>query len=554
MIQYQQTTNKDFSTQEPVEEPIIGYQPRFRPKEPEVEETTVTETTPEAKPVSQEQPQGEETTQKSISIKSKRYTDRNEFVKDLTEAYTKALKARGIDTAYAKMLVAQDALESGWGKHYAGNYNFGNIIIPAGSTESYTEGRDHDAQGNIITQKFRNYSSLDEWVNAKIDLLSKNRYQAFTGDSSPSAFYDRIKRGGYAVDKEYVDKMLRVYNSPILAKRGTKIPSKFDKLIDKIGFAKNGIKLPKFQQGKDFNISLNYKDYHKKPDNYKSVTVKTIGPYDWHPNEEKIDQSTLPQSLRIGSPYVLTEDSFNEDLSNRNDALTNTYFTDNRFGEKKIINNPKQAIIEGAKRYIDKKSSPFINYVINDAKSKGPVKLTAKNTDISKFLEGRTIDRAVLEKIKEVAENRNIDPYDILAHMLIEGERNIGVGSYYNTHDVITRQFGNKFSPIRKMDLNTFKTHIGLDPNKKYKQEVIQNQLDKFMDAFNKKAASVIVPKDYIDAVAVRIATAGRDFNPAQKGWTNPETRQTVKNSYVDMIDSAIDSLKSTYPTFDDIK
>lgn len=113
MIQYQQTTNKDFSTQEPVEEPIIGYQPRFRPKEPEVEETTVTETTPEAKPVSQEQPQGEETTQKSISIKSKRYTDRNEFVKDLTEAYTKALKARGIDTVYAKMLVAQDALESG---------------------------------------------------------------------------------------------------------------------------------------------------------------------------------------------------------------------------------------------------------------------------------------------------------------------------------------------------------------------------------------------------------------------------------------------------------
>lgn len=259
MIQYQQTINKDFSTQEPVEEPIIGYQPRFRPKEPEVEETPVTAEKPvvetteivvENKPVSQEQPQGEETAQKSTSTKSKKYTDRNEFVKDLTEAYTKALKARGIDTTYAKMLVAQDALESGWGKHYAGNYNFGNIIIPAGSTESYTEGRDHDAQGNIITQKFRNYSSLDEWVNAKIDLLSKNRYQAFTGDSSPSAFYDRIKRGGYAVDKEYVDKMLRVYNSPIFAKKGTKIPSRFDKLVERINFAKLGTKLPKFQQGK----------------------------------------------------------------------------------------------------------------------------------------------------------------------------------------------------------------------------------------------------------------------------------------------------------------
>ena len=126
MIQYQQTINKDFSTQEPVEEPIIGYQPRFRPKEPEAEETSVTteqpvekpvvettETVVENEPVSQEQPQGEETAQKSTSTKSKKYTDRNEFVKDLTEAYTKALKARGIDTTYAKMLVAQDALESG---------------------------------------------------------------------------------------------------------------------------------------------------------------------------------------------------------------------------------------------------------------------------------------------------------------------------------------------------------------------------------------------------------------------------------------------------------
>lgn len=113
MIQYQQIINKDFSTQEPVEEPIIGYQPRFRPKESEVEEKSVTtESVVENEPVSQEQPPGEETAQKSTSTKSKKYTDRNEFVKDLTEAYTKALKARGIDTAYAKMLVAQDALES----------------------------------------------------------------------------------------------------------------------------------------------------------------------------------------------------------------------------------------------------------------------------------------------------------------------------------------------------------------------------------------------------------------------------------------------------------
>ena len=32
--------------------------------------------------------------------------------------------------------------------------------------------------------------------------------------------------------------MLRVYNSPIFAKKGTKIPSRFDKLVERINFAK----------------------------------------------------------------------------------------------------------------------------------------------------------------------------------------------------------------------------------------------------------------------------------------------------------------------------
>lgn len=52
--------------------------------------------------------------QKSNPVKSegKIYTNKQEFVKDMTAAYTKALAARGISTDYAKMLVAQDAIES----------------------------------------------------------------------------------------------------------------------------------------------------------------------------------------------------------------------------------------------------------------------------------------------------------------------------------------------------------------------------------------------------------------------------------------------------------
>ena len=40
------------------------------------------------------------------------YTNPQDFVKDMTDAYIKVLTAKGISTDYAKMLVAQDALES----------------------------------------------------------------------------------------------------------------------------------------------------------------------------------------------------------------------------------------------------------------------------------------------------------------------------------------------------------------------------------------------------------------------------------------------------------
>lgn len=65
--------------------------------------------TVQAKPVSEQQMH----TQEAVESKNgKIYTNQRDFVEDMTAAYTKALAARGISTDYAKMLVAQDALES----------------------------------------------------------------------------------------------------------------------------------------------------------------------------------------------------------------------------------------------------------------------------------------------------------------------------------------------------------------------------------------------------------------------------------------------------------
>ena len=205
---------------------ISGYQPRLRKRN---EEEPVQETV-QAKSVSEQQTYTQETTE---SKNGKIYTNPQDFVKDMTEAYTKALTARGISTDYAKMLVAQDALESNWGKSsLAKDFNFGGIKAVRGTPFVEKETKEYDSKKGMYRTKsrFRKFNSLDDYVNYKIDLLSRKRYQAFTGN--PSQFYSRIKAGGYATDPNYVEKLINVYNSSILSvKQGGNIPSRIDILV-----------------------------------------------------------------------------------------------------------------------------------------------------------------------------------------------------------------------------------------------------------------------------------------------------------------------------------
>lgn len=238
---------------------ISGYQPRLRNRIVSTQESnsdTITDSnqdtwskqtthikpvqeTVQAKTVSEQIPQDtteseqQTHTKKTESKNGKIYTNPQDFVKDMTEAYTKALTARGISTDYARMLVAQDALESNWGKSsLAKDFNFGGIKAVKGAPFVEKETKEYDSKKGMhkTKSKFRKFNSLDDYVNYKIDLLSGKRYQAFTGD--PSQFYSRVKAGGYATDPNYVEKLINVYNSSILsAKQGGNIPSRIDVLV-----------------------------------------------------------------------------------------------------------------------------------------------------------------------------------------------------------------------------------------------------------------------------------------------------------------------------------
>lgn len=188
--------------------------------------------TVQAKPVSEQQMH----TQEAVESKNgKIYTNQRDFVEDMTAAYTKALAARGISTDYAKMLVAQDALESNWGKSsLVKDFNFGGIKAVNGTPFVEKETKEYSAGKGMhkTKSKFRKFNSLDEYVNYKISLLSGKRYQAFIGD--PTQFYHRIKAGGYATDPNYVAKLTNIYNNSIFsAKQGGNIPSRIDTLVEK---------------------------------------------------------------------------------------------------------------------------------------------------------------------------------------------------------------------------------------------------------------------------------------------------------------------------------
>ena len=177
-------------------------------EEPVVEEKVNTEPLPTSK---EETPVVENKESAPINIKSK-----DEFIKTMTPAFENALKARGLDTKYAKYLVAQSALESNWGKSQSGKFNFGGIK-GKGTTRRTREVV--NGKSIYINDSFRDFKDIDDYANYHVSLLNNKRYNAFTGD-----FIDRVVKGGYATDPNYKRALSNVYNQIAKAQVGMKIP------------------------------------------------------------------------------------------------------------------------------------------------------------------------------------------------------------------------------------------------------------------------------------------------------------------------------------------
>lgn len=147
----------------------------------------------------------------------------SEFVNRVWPHAVEASRATGIP---AHFMVAQAALETGWGKaelrRTDGSASHNLFNIKAGSRWS---GQTVDlpvteyANGRAYTEKsrFRVYESYEHGFRDYANLLRNNpRYAAVLGAKDAEAFAQGLQKAGYATDPMYADKLTRIIGGATL--------------------------------------------------------------------------------------------------------------------------------------------------------------------------------------------------------------------------------------------------------------------------------------------------------------------------------------------------
>jgi peptidoglycan hydrolase FlgJ len=126
----------------------------------------------------------------------------------------------------AHFLVAQAALETGWGKAVIqgadghSSYNLFNIKAGKNWTGRVVEARTTEyINGRAVTrvERYRAYDSYAESFQDYANLISKSpRYAAVMGQNGADGFAKALQRGGYATDPAYADKLARIINGKTL--------------------------------------------------------------------------------------------------------------------------------------------------------------------------------------------------------------------------------------------------------------------------------------------------------------------------------------------------
>ncbi len=139
------------------------------------------------------------------------------FVASLSPYAERAAKALGVEPS---LLIAQAALETGWGKKVIGNargssHNLFNIKADRSWQGDKMATQTLEFHGNTPvkeTAAFRSYANFEQSFDDYVRFLNQNpRYQtALESHQNSEQFIQGIHKAGYATDPKYADKVLSV--------------------------------------------------------------------------------------------------------------------------------------------------------------------------------------------------------------------------------------------------------------------------------------------------------------------------------------------------------
>lgn len=142
------------------------------------------------------------------------------FLARLGEPARAASRASGVP---AELILAQAAVETGWGRHEiptrdGGNsYNLFGIKASSrwrGETTEITTHEVHDGRRQEVRAEFRVYGSFEEAFTDYARLIGNDpRYAAVSAASTAPEAAHALQRGGYATDPAYADKLIAVMRS-----------------------------------------------------------------------------------------------------------------------------------------------------------------------------------------------------------------------------------------------------------------------------------------------------------------------------------------------------
>ncbi|QWP75111.1 glucosaminidase domain-containing protein [Lysobacter sp. K5869] len=149
--------------------------------------------------------------------------NKEEFIADLYPAAVRVSKQTGMS---AELILAQAALETGWGeKVLPGTNNIFNIKDSKGwdgPTKSFNVWEIEGGKKVWKDQDFRVYGSMDEALTDRVKFLKENGRYAKAGLFDEGTLGDlkkeagALQKAGYATDPHYAEQLAKVFNGPTM--------------------------------------------------------------------------------------------------------------------------------------------------------------------------------------------------------------------------------------------------------------------------------------------------------------------------------------------------